>query len=86
MSMSTEVYTSFLFPVLLESGKEYITSVVGAEFSKEDIVEALLRCDLNAEIALSELLTQRTMRSPTTKPKKPPLISFAPVGSTSTKG
>jgi elongation factor 1 alpha-like protein len=71
--------------VLLESGKEYITSVVGAEFSKEDIVEALLRCDLNAEIALSELLTQRTMRSPTTKPKKPSLISFAPVGSTSTK-
>ena len=52
----------------LESGKEYIVSVVGDQFGEEEIVEALQRCDLNAQIALNELLMQKTLKSPTAPP------------------
>ena len=76
-------------PVSLASGKHYIQSLLGDAFTEEDIVEALHACNLNAEVALNALLTQRSskphsIRKETTMEGKS--LSFAPLVQPSSKG
>ena len=78
---------SFL-PALLASGKQYIQSLLGDSFTEEDIVEALRACNLNTEVALNALLTQRSSRPHSTKETttQGKSRSFAPLIPPSSKG
>ena len=82
---------SFLLPFLpavLASGKQYIQSLLGDSFTEEDIVEALRTCNLNTEVALNALLTQRSSRPHSTKETttQGKSRSFAPLVPPSSKG
>ena len=50
----------FHFLVQLESGMQYIKSIVSDQFGEDDMIEAMKHCNMDAEAALNHLLQKGT--------------------------